>query len=162
MTIPDSVTSIGESAFLWCYSLTNIAVGENNTAYKSIDGNLYTKDGKTLIQYAIGKTATSFNIPDSVTDIGSYAFMGCISLTSVTISDSVVTIGRETFSGCEILTSITIPDSVTSIDYAAFRDCASLADVYYTGTEEEWTAISIDSYNDSLTNATIHYNCAEE
>jgi hypothetical protein len=53
--IPDSVTSIGEAAFAVCCSLRNISVSPNNTAYQSIDGSLYTKDGKTLMQYALGK-----------------------------------------------------------------------------------------------------------
>ena len=83
VVIGDSVTSIGDLAFGACYSLTSITVTANNTAYQSIDGNLYSKDGKTLIQYAIGKTDTSFIIPDSVTSIGERAFYNCTSLTSV-------------------------------------------------------------------------------
>ncbi|MBO7736589.1 MAG: leucine-rich repeat domain-containing protein [Clostridia bacterium] len=75
--IGDGVTTIGEDAFDYCYRLMNITVNEDNQYYKSIDGNLYTKDGKTLVQYAIGKTATSFTIPDGVTTIGDYAFSGC-------------------------------------------------------------------------------------
>ncbi|MBO7326038.1 MAG: leucine-rich repeat protein, partial [Clostridia bacterium] len=62
------------------------------------------------------------------------------------------------FSGCDSLTSIVIPDSVTTIGSWAFWDCTSLTNVYYTGTEEQWKAISIGNYNSSLTNATIHYN----
>ena len=83
ITIPDGVTSIGDGVFSGCSDLTSITVGENNVAYQSIDGNLYTKDGLTLIQYAIGKTATKFTIPDSVTSIESSAFSGCSGLTSV-------------------------------------------------------------------------------
>ena len=83
VTIPDSITHIDVDVFSGFHKLTSIAVDENNTAYKSIDGNLYSKDGKTLVKYAIGKTATSFTIPDSVTTIGSSAFRGCDSLTSV-------------------------------------------------------------------------------
>ena len=104
VTIPDSVTSIGSSAFRGCTNLTSITVGENNTAYKSMDGNLYAKDGKTLIQYAIGKTDTSFIIPDSVTSIGECAFCDCTSLTSVTIPDSVTSIGSYAFYNCTRLT----------------------------------------------------------
>ncbi len=88
VTIPNSVTTIGYRAFDNCSSLTSITVGENNTAYKSIDGNLYTKDGTTLIQYAIGKTATEFIIPNSVTTIGECAFNNCSSLTSVIFEDA--------------------------------------------------------------------------
>ena len=75
VTIGNGVTGIGNSAFSGCKSLTSVTVSENNSFYKSIDGNLYTKDGKTLIQYAIGKTSTTFEIPDSVTSIGNSAFV---------------------------------------------------------------------------------------
>ncbi len=85
--LPDSVTSIGRWAFNRCTGLTSITVGEGNTQYKSIDGNLYSKDGATLIQYALGKIATEFVIPDGVTSIGSSAFSNCTSLTSVTFEN---------------------------------------------------------------------------
>ena len=101
--IPDSVTSIRGAPFSDCGSLTNITVSEGNTNYQSIDGNLYTKDGKTLIQYATGKTATKFTVPDSVTSIGWGAFDGCTSLTSIVIPNSVTSI-RDAFHGCKNLT----------------------------------------------------------
>ncbi|MBR2904177.1 MAG: leucine-rich repeat domain-containing protein, partial [Clostridia bacterium] len=126
VTIGDSVTSIGSYAFYYCDSLTSIEVDGNNTAYKSIDGNLYTKDGKTLLQYAIGKTATTFTVPDGVTSIGNAAFEYCSSLTSVVIPYSVTSIGSHAFACCDSLTSVTIGDSVTSIGYAAFNSCTSL------------------------------------
>ena len=136
VVIGDSVTSIGDYAFYNCSSLTSINVSENNTAYKSIDGNLYTKDGKILIQYAIGKTATSFIIPDSVTSIGNYAFYSCSSLTSVVI-----------------------PDSVTSIGDYAFSSCSSLTSIKYRGTQAQWNAISKNDYWDYNTGSyTITYN----
>ena len=126
IVIPDSVTTIGGYAFYSCDSLTSIEVSENNTAYCDIDGNLYTKDKKTLIQYAIGKKDTSFTIPDSVTTIGERAFSNCDSLTSIVIPDSVTTIGNYAFRFCNSLTSILIPDSVTTIGKYAFYSCDSL------------------------------------
>ena len=101
ITIPNSVISIGDGAFGGC---ENIDVDKNNTHYKSIDGNLYSKDGTTLIQYAIGKTKTSFTIPDHVNTIGEWAFSRCENLTSITIPNSVTTIGESAFFGCDNLT----------------------------------------------------------
>ena len=129
ITIPNSVTSIESSAFIDCTSLTSITVDENNTKYKSIDGNLYSKDGKALIQYALGKKDTSFVIPNSVTSIEFCAFSSCTSLTSVTIPDSVTSIGGYAFYNCTSLTSVTIPDSVISIGDSAFYGCTSLTSV---------------------------------
>ena len=178
--IGDSVTSIGD-AFRDCDSLTSITLDKDNTVYQSIDGNLYSKDGKTLIQYAIGKTATEFVIPegvttigayafwncssltsvvipDSVTSIGSWAFSYCDSLTSVVIGDSVTTIGNSAFSWCNSLTSVVIGDSVTTIGSLAFNSCNSLTSVYYKGTASDWENISVDDYyNDSLTAAARYY-----
>ena len=129
VVIGDNVTSIGDQAFSGCSSLTNIEVDENNANYKSIDGNLYSKDGSVLIQYSIGKTQTSFEIPDRVTSIGSHAFGGCDSLTSVVIGGSVTSIGYLAFGGCDSLTSVAIGDSVTSIGDFAFYGCDSLTSV---------------------------------
>ena len=106
-----------------------IEVAESNTLYKSIDGNLYTKDGKTLIYYANQKKEKSFTIPNSVTSIGSSAFYGCSSLTSITIPNGVTSIGSFAFYGCSSLTSVTIGDSVESIGAYAFSWCSSLTNI---------------------------------
>ena len=68
-------------------------------------------------------------IPNSVTSIGSYAFIGCSGLTSVTIPNSVTSIGNYAFQDCSGLISVTIPNSVTSIEYGAFSGCSSLTSV---------------------------------
>ena len=127
--IPDSVTSIGHVAFIGCTGLTSITVDEDNTSYQSIDGNLYSKNGRTLIQYAIGKKNTSFTIPDRVKSIGAWAFRDCTDLTSIVIPDSVTSIGDMVFYGCTGLTSIVIGDSVKSIDWYAFGGCTGLTSI---------------------------------
>ena len=104
VVIPDGVTNIGCAVFSGCSSLTSIAVDVDNKYYKDIDGNLYTKDGKGLIQYAIGKSATAFTISDSVTWICTGAFVGCSSLTKIVIPDSVTNIDSEVFYNCSSLT----------------------------------------------------------
>ena len=154
IVIPDSVTVIGNEAFYDCDSLTSITVDENNTAFASIDGNLYNKDKTTLIQYAIGKTATEFTIPDDVTSIGSSAFESCDSLTSIVIPDSVTSIGEDAFAWCDSLTSVTIGNSVTSIGDEAFAWCYSLTSVTIP---DSVTSIGSSAFSScySLTSVTI-------
>ena len=89
VTIPDSVTSIGNFALYLCL----IEVVEGNSEYTSQDGVLFNKNKTTLIVYPGGKQSGHYSIPDSVTSIGGYAFYNCSSLTSVTIPDSVTSIG---------------------------------------------------------------------
>ena len=125
VTIPDSVTSIGNSAFTGCHSLTSFVVAADNSFYKSDSGLLLTKDGKTLVAGINGDVT----IPDSVTSIGNSAFTGCSGLASVSIPNGVTNIGNSAFSACIGLTSVTIPDSVTSIGNDAFRNCSNLESV---------------------------------
>ena len=98
ITIPESVASINNSAFYGCTSLANITVSKDNQSYESLDGNVYTKGGKTLVCYAMGKKDTHFAIPNSVTSIDSYAFYGPqTNLTSIYIPSSVISVGYEAF-----------------------------------------------------------------
>lgn len=129
ITIPESVTYISKYAFYGCTSLTGIVVEEANPNYSSLDGVLYNKDKTTLICYPAGKTEASFDIPEGVTAIGSYAFYSCESLTEITIPESVTIIGSEAFRSCRSLTQITIPEGVTSIGSYAFYNCSSLAEI---------------------------------
>ena len=80
--------------------------------------------------FGYGNTSvTSVSIPNSVTSIGDYAFIGCYGLTSVSIPDSVTSIGHSAFYDCTALTSVSIPDSVTSIGRSAFYGCTELTSV---------------------------------
>jgi hypothetical protein len=111
-----SVTSIGNEAFSWCSSLTNITIPNSVT---SIDVDAFRKCS----------SLTSITIPNSVTSIGCGAFSDCSSLTSITIPDSITSINDTTFWNCSSLTSITIPNSVTSIEDQAFIGCSSLTSI---------------------------------
>ncbi|MBQ9773492.1 MAG: leucine-rich repeat protein [Clostridia bacterium] len=122
ITLLSNVTDIGSEAFARCTSLTNISVDINNPKYKSINGNLYTKDEKILIQYALGKSDTFFVIPTSVSTIENSAFCWCENLIHIEITkdSNLTTIGNSAFQGCEKLINVEIPDSVTCIGEDAF------------------------------------------
>ncbi len=170
VTIPDSVIEICEDAFNSCVRLTSVTFGENSRLETigiwSFNGcvgleSITIPDGVTSIEdcaFRDCKGLKSITISDSVTHIGASIFSGCAGLESITIPSSITSIGHSAFANCAALTSITIPASVTSIYLYAFDCCTSLTDVYYTGTEQEWSAIFVDEGNTPLTSAAVHYD----
>ena len=151
LTIPNSVTSIGQYTFSGCSGLTSVTIP-----------NSVTSIGSCAFYNCTG--LTSVTIPNSVTSIGGRAFGGCSGLTSLsveagntvydsrnncnaiietssntlifgcqntTIPNSVTSIGDYAFSGCSGLTSVTIPNSVTSIGRSAFEGCSGLTSPLY-------------------------------
>ena len=113
ITIPNSMTSIGDDAFKGCYNLTSVTF-----KCPSIESWF---SNNTFISEII--------LCDDVTSIGDRAFSGCSGLTSVTIPNSVTSIGDRAFSGCSGLTSVTIPNNVTSIGYYVFSGCSSMTSI---------------------------------
>ena len=146
ISIPESVTSIGNNAFYKCPARRkpidySVRVGD----FKFLDGALvgYVGSSSNVIlpknfqgkKYAIGERAfkdskiVSVTIPEGVTDIGSSAFWGCTKLASITIPESVTSIGDRAFSGCSSLSSITIPQGVMSFGSSVFSGCSSLISI---------------------------------
>lgn len=144
ITLPDSVVSIGQNAFSGCKALTSIELPKN------LDGI-----GSFAFQYC--NALTEITIPGTVTDWGSYVFEHCESLTEVTFLQGFTTVGDYAFYGCRALTTVNIPVSVTRIGFEAFYVCLALTDVYYGGSEEQWSEVNIENHNDELVNATIHF-----
>lgn len=98
INIPNSVTFIEGGTFLHCPKLSSITVDGNNQEYSSDQqGVLFDKNKTRLIQYPTGRKASSYEIPNTVVEIGWRAFFGCASLASVTIPDSVTSIGQWAF-----------------------------------------------------------------
>ena len=155
--IPNTVTSIGEMAFLGCTSLKSvklstgvakidknafgscsalqeIQVAKDNPNFSSLNGVLYSKKQDTLIIYPAAKTDAAYIIPSGVTSVAMYAF-----------------------SENPYLETLTIPNSLIKVGDSAFYNCKNLRAVSYNGTEEEWNQITIGLLNEKLTGATIQY-----
>lgn len=155
--VPDSVTSIGEMAFLGCTSLKSvklstgvakidknafgscsalqeIQVAKDNPNFSSLNGVLYSKKQDTLVIYPAAKTDAAYIIPSGVTSVAMYAF-----------------------SENPYLETLTIPNSLIKVGDSAFYNCKNLRAVSYNGTEEEWNQITIGLLNEKLTGATIQY-----
>ena len=160
--IPNTVTTIGENAFArnnkiegvifsrnvnniigtpfsGCSNLTSIKVDSNNNTYKSLNGNLYSKDGKEFVQYAIGKKNETFSIPNGVVSIKDGAFIGNSTLKSLEINDTsgfFITIdgnlyskyGEKLFHYASGKTDeeFTLPEGVREIPAKAFFFCKKL------------------------------------
>ena len=147
--IPNGTTSIGQSAFSYYKNLTSITIPEGVT---SIGNSAFERCSRL----------TSITIPDGVTSIGINAFYECSGLKSITIPESVTYIDYDAFANCTNLTSITIPESVTSIGDGAFYGCSRLKTINYTGTEEQWNAISKGTNWFNGTSLNVIYNYKPE
>lgn len=155
--VPDTVTSIGEMAFLGCTSLNTVKlstgvakieknafgscsalqevqVAKDNPNFSSLDGVLYSKAQDTLVIYPAAKTDAAYTIPSGVTSVAMYAF-----------------------SENPYLETLTIPNSLIKVGDSAFFNCKNLRSVSYNGTEEEWNQITIGLLNEKLTGANIQY-----
>ena len=151
ITIPASVTSIGNEVFDSCTGLTQRhdsarldqvrgacvrrvlrpdghQRGYLNAKYSSLDGVLFNKNLTKLI-LCPGAKSGNISIPSGVTSIGDCAFSGCKSLTGVTIPSGVTNIGCSAFSGCKSLIDVIIPRGVTSIGDGAFFGCVEMTSV---------------------------------
>ncbi len=137
ITIPDTIPCNGS---LFCHCDNLISINRKNVVsiknrqltivsnYTSDNGVLFNKDKTRLICYPVGKKG-SYNIPDTVKEIGQGAFCLCKGLTSVNIPNSVIDIDNSAFDGCESLTSVVIPNSVNKIGDSAFCDCKNLSSI---------------------------------
>lgn len=201
LVIPDHVTNVERSAFDGCEELVRIVIGKhveyingiigvpqklqfievspNNPYYKAIDNVLFSKDGKTLVLFPAGCTATTYTVPSGVTTIGDLAFANCSSIKEVILSEGITNISWQAFVKCSSLETVVISDTVSEIKDKAFYSCISLENVTlpkginclpfyifdscgklktinFKGTIAEWEAIAKMTYwNNSCPEITV-------
>ena len=153
ITIPASVTQIGSTikeVFYQCYDLESITVANGNTAYRSVDGVLYTADGTTLIQYPQNKTDKAYKMIDEATKIDFLAFnytqnLQTIDFNNVTafadkavygnqalqeiVLKNAASLGNQAFSGNREVTSVLLEKAPTTVGESVFSSCTSLTNV---------------------------------
>ena len=132
VTIPDSVTFIGEAAFAHCSNLTNISIPNSVTSI-----GLSAFENCTSLK--------SITLPSSLRNISMFLFHNCFQLTTIQIPDSVPSIQDFAFENCISLETIHIPVSVTSIGVYAFNGCPSSMTVTYSGSKKQWDKIRPDN-----------------
>jgi len=153
--LPDGLEEIGFAAFRSCYSLEKISIPESVThigncclEYCHSLKEVALPSGLEEIGTAMFRSCYSLeniDIPDTVTSIGEAAFDGCITLKEIDIPDGVATIAPDTFRNCRELESIKIPNSVTSIKKGAFENCLALTSIYVPESVTEIDARAFDA-----------------
>lgn len=182
VTIPASVEIIGEYAFRDAWNLKAITVAADNASYSSDNnGALYDKDKTTLIQYPPACEETTFNMPETTTQINPYAFYyalvqnvtipngvdfignnafrNCTDLKTVSyVGNKLVTVEEATFSGCTSLTNFVVSEGVTEIKASAFYGCSKLEKITIPETV---TKIGFGAFNKCTSLNSVEYSGIE-
>ena len=153
ITLPASLESIDGSALSCNTSLPAINVSASNPNYVSIDGVLYTRNGKTMMTYPAGKSGTSYtviegvetiannafdrarnleeiNLPNTLRQVQTCAFRECNALQQMEYPRGVTDIANATMENCNSMTSVTLPSTLTHLGSNVFARCTSLNDIY--------------------------------
>ena len=132
--VPSTVTDISCESIFLCKGLEGVFVDERNATYSSIDGNLYSKDGKKFLRLCVSVENTNLTLPKGVVEVADGAAYYCENLTTINLPESLTSIGKSSFLKCENLTKITIPENVTFIGNGAFSSCEQLSEVVFEQT----------------------------
>ena len=149
--IPDTVVQLDYLPFPLCNSLVSIEVSSTHPCFVSIDGDLYIREGiypnfegKTVYQYALGKTNTTFTIPQGVGAIAPGAFASCLPLEEIVVSEGVTYIEYAAFAMCGSLKKITMPITIEYLGPALFEESVNVDTIKYMGTVGQWNNMDKD------------------
>ena len=175
VSIPKSVTQIGEDAFFGCSGLNRIDIEDADSWSKISFKNEFSNPlyyghnlylcGSPLKNLVLPNDLTQVNsfafykdenlesvtIPNGVTEIGQYAFKDCSSLKEIVLPQGLQSIGAYSFCNCPLIKTVTIPDSVNTIDICCFENCTGLEGVYISDLQA-WCNISFN-----LNSNPLHY-----
>lgn len=142
--LPPNLKVIEESAFAWCWSITEITIPDSVTSI-----------GKSAFSCCV--KLSKVQLPASLTTCEDQILENT-NITTITVPNGVTTLGKQCFRSNSKLTEIHLPASVTTIGDKAFDGCNKLADVHFAGTNDQTLSISIGKTNACLTSANWHYN----
>ena len=132
ITVPANVSKL-DGAFSGAKNLKKVQVASGNSYFKSVDGILFSKNGRELLCYPQGREDEQYQVPSGVTKIGQSAFYNCKQLKELTLPWSLNGIASTAFSGCSGLTSLKLP-SVSYIGGQAFANCDGLTEIEIPGS----------------------------
>lgn len=169
VTLPKNLTAVGDNCFRSCGLLAEleIPVTLQKIGLDAFCDTAWLKNQQTenpLVQVnhilidATTCSGTAVEVPDGVTEIGNFAFYNCGNLQKIMLPASVTKIDWGAFWQCSGLETLTVQGNLAKIGESAFSDCTKLSAVYTVMSEDEWSNVQIESGNELLEQATIHYN----
>lgn len=169
VTLPKNLTAVGDNCFRSCGLLAEleIPVTLQEIGLDAFCDTAWLKNQQTenpLVQVnhilidATTCSGTAVEVPDGVTEIGNFAFYNCGNLQKIMLPASVTKIDWGAFWQCSGLETLTVQGNLAKIGESAFSDCTKLSAVYTVMSEDEWSNVQIESGNELLEQATIHYN----
>lgn len=169
VTLPKNLAAVGDNCFRSCGLLAEleIPVTLQKIGLDAFCDTAWLKNQQTenpLVQVnhilidATTCSGTAVEVPDGVTEIGNFAFYNCGNLQKIMLPASVTKIDWGAFWQCSGLETLTVQGNLAKIGESAFSDCTKLSAVYTVMSEDEWSNVQIESGNELLEQATIHYN----
>jgi len=162
INLNNSLTSIGGYSFVGCEALEKIIIKSNvknigKYAFSNVSCPIIFETNliEEIFAYAFANyKGETINLPESVKTLRSYSFKNS-SIKNIKIGSNITAL--QGFDNCSSLESVIIPKTITMISSYCFDGCSSLKDIYYEGSMDEWNKITIGSFNNPLSKATIHY-----